>query len=548
MQGFSSTVNAIIENLPVERQTLLFSATQTKSVSSLARLSLQDPEYVAVHAEAETPTPVKLDQAFMECPLPDKMDILWSFVKTHLKCRVIVFLSTCKQVRFVYEAFRRLRPGTPLRALHGKMSQYKRMGVYTQFCDSKAGVLFATDIAARGLDFPAVDWVVQADCPEDVATYIHRVGRTARYTSAGRSLLLLLPSERDAMLEHLREGKIELKSLKHNPSKVQPVTPALQALLSKDSELKEIAQRALVSYVRSVFLQPNKKIFDVAKLPIEEFALSFGMTTIPKLRFLQRDTKAKLQKPALHSVKTPVEVETSMDRERSVSQKDNTADLKTEEKDIDDDFLVVKRKNILEGEVDEEGEGHHSLNIDSLPSNPKKRPKKLKINVKTAKGSGTRVVFDDDGKTVDPLSLVTVGDSSADGVVEHESVEERIAAARLIMAKRDEEDKANIRLLRKLKRDERRAKRLARERGDQMDAVAVLAGAGEGGDGDSDDGDVLDTGAYGSGEGEIAHKGMATLPESLLVPGNKTIARHLPTSLDEQEALALHLLRGGVGN
>jgi ATP-dependent RNA helicase DDX10/DBP4 len=508
---------------------------------------------VAVHAEAETPTPVKLDQAFMECPLPDKMDILWSFVKTHLKCRVIVFLSTCKQVRFVYEAFRRLRPGTPLRALHGKMSQYKRMGVYTQFCDSKAGVLFATDIAARGLDFPAVDWVVQADCPEDVATYIHRVGRTARYTSAGRSLLLLLPSERDAMLEHLREGKIELKSLKHNPSKVQPVTPALQALLSKDSELKEIAQRALVSYVRSVFLQPNKNIFDVSKLPIEEFALSFGMTTIPKLRFLQRDGRAKLQKQASHSVQPPVEVDNVEHRDLSVLQKDNR-ELETGEEEIDDegdDFLVVKRKNILEeGDAGEEEAGQQLLNMDALLSNPKKRPKKLKINVKSAKGSGTRVVFDDDGKTVDPLSLVTVEDSSADGVVEHESVEERIAAARLIMAKRDEEDKANIRLLRKLKRDERRAKRLARERGDQMDAVAVLAGAGEEGDDDynggSDDGDALDTGAYGSGEGEIAHKGMATLLGSG-VPGN-AISRHLPTSLDEQEALALHLLRGGVGN
>jgi len=56
-------------------------------------------------------------------------------------------------------------------------------------------VLFATDIAARGLDFPTVDWVVQADCPEDVQTYIHRVGRTARFTHSGKAFLLLLPSE-----------------------------------------------------------------------------------------------------------------------------------------------------------------------------------------------------------------------------------------------------------------------------------------------------------------------------------------------------------------
>lgn len=81
----------------------------------------------------------------------------------------------------MFEAFRKLRPGVPLRALHGNMKQMKRMGVFYEFCEAKAMVLFATDIAARGLDFPTVDWVLQADCPEDVATYIHRAGRTARY-------------------------------------------------------------------------------------------------------------------------------------------------------------------------------------------------------------------------------------------------------------------------------------------------------------------------------------------------------------------------------
>jgi ATP-dependent RNA helicase DDX10/DBP4 len=85
-------------------------------------------------------------------------------------------------VRFVYESFRKLRPGTPLRCLHGGMKQGKRLGVFEAFNAPSGGggggVLFATDIAARGLDFPDVDWVVQADCPEDVAAYIHRCAPT----------------------------------------------------------------------------------------------------------------------------------------------------------------------------------------------------------------------------------------------------------------------------------------------------------------------------------------------------------------------------------
>lgn len=84
-QGFSAALNAIVDNLPAQRQTLLFSATQTKSVKDLARLSLRSPEYLAVHAEAEVPTPIKLQQAYIVCPLQDKTDILWSFIRSHLK-------------------------------------------------------------------------------------------------------------------------------------------------------------------------------------------------------------------------------------------------------------------------------------------------------------------------------------------------------------------------------------------------------------------------------------------------------------------------------
>lgn len=75
------------------------------------------------------------------------------------------------------------------------MEQNKRTAIYFQFVEKKNAVLFSTDISARGIDFPAVDWVIQVDCPEDVATYIHRVGRTARYKSKGNALLFLLTSE-----------------------------------------------------------------------------------------------------------------------------------------------------------------------------------------------------------------------------------------------------------------------------------------------------------------------------------------------------------------
>lgn len=97
--GFEKTMNSIIENLPPDHQTLLFSATQTKSVKDLARLSLKNPMYVSVHEHAKHATPEGLRQSYMVCDLHEKMAMLWSFIKHHKRSKVLIFLSSCKQVR-----------------------------------------------------------------------------------------------------------------------------------------------------------------------------------------------------------------------------------------------------------------------------------------------------------------------------------------------------------------------------------------------------------------------------------------------------------------
>ena len=125
--GFKTAMNAIVENLPVERQTLLYSATQTKSVQDLARLSLKDLSYISTCESSATVTPQRLTQSYIVCDLPEKLNILYSFIHNHTKYNIIVFFSSCKQVEFTYEAFCRLRPGVPLMALYGKQKQLRRV-------------------------------------------------------------------------------------------------------------------------------------------------------------------------------------------------------------------------------------------------------------------------------------------------------------------------------------------------------------------------------------------------------------------------------------
>ncbi len=97
--GFAKSLNAIVSHLPKSRQTLLFSATQTDSVRDLVRLSLQDPVTISVREEAhDSFTPKNLSQHYLVCTLDKKLDLLFSFIRTHLRVKVLVFFSSCKQV------------------------------------------------------------------------------------------------------------------------------------------------------------------------------------------------------------------------------------------------------------------------------------------------------------------------------------------------------------------------------------------------------------------------------------------------------------------
>uniref|UniRef100_A0A8C2RJ80 ATP-dependent RNA helicase n=1 Tax=Capra hircus TaxID=9925 RepID=A0A8C2RJ80_CAPHI len=267
--GFADTMNAIIENLPKKRQTLLFSATQTKSVKDLARLSLKNPEYVWVHEKAKYSTPATLEQNYIVCELQQKISVLYSFLRSHLKKKSIVFFSSCKEVQYLYRVFCRLRPGVSLLALHGRQQQMRRMEVYNEFVRKRAAVLFATDIAARGLDFVFL----------------------FRYKEDGEALLILLPSEEKGMVQQLLQKKVPVKEIKINPEKLIDVQKKLESFLAQDQDLKERAQRCFVSYIRSVYLMKDKEIFDVSKLPIPDYALSLGLAVAPRIRFLQRMQK-----------------------------------------------------------------------------------------------------------------------------------------------------------------------------------------------------------------------------------------------------------------
>lgn len=496
--GFQRDVDAIVEHLPKERQTMLFSATQTKKVSDLARLSLKDPEYVAVHEAATSATPTTLQQFYVLTHLPEKLDTLFSFIRANLKAKIIVFLSSGKQVRFVYESFRHLQPGIPLLHLHGRQKQSARLDITSKFSASKNSCIFATDVVARGLDFPAVDWVIQLDCPEDADTYIHRVGRTARYERAGKAVLFLDPSEEEGMLKRLEHKKVPIQRTKPREKKQQSIKNQLQNMCFQDPELKYLGQKAFVSYTRSVFVQKDKDIFKIKELDLEGYAASMGLPGAPKIKFQKGDDAKKLKnapRAALSSdddsdvedgAKKPKkeEVRTKYDRmferrnqdvlsghySKMIADDDaEKADDGQDDAEEDNDFLSVKRVVPVDESSDEEeavaapgpaakvipGIGKEPLVIDS-----KRREKLLKSKKKLLKlkEKGTKMVFDEDGVAHQMYELEDEDDFRQRGPAEAQRakfLEEEAARVR----EADLDDKQ----LAKQKKREKREKRKARE-------------------------------------------------------------------------------------
>jgi ATP-dependent RNA helicase DDX10/DBP4 len=518
--GFQSAVDALVDHLPKTRQTLLFSATQSKRVSDLARLSLKDPEYVSAHEAAESSTPTNLQQSYIVTPLSEKLDTLWGFLRTNLKSKIIVFLSSGKQVRFVFESFKRMQPGISLLHLHGRQKQVARMEITSRFASAKYACLFATDVVARGVDFPAVDWVVQADCPEDADTYIHRVGRTARYESKGRAVLFLEPSEEAGFLKRLEQKKVPIQKVNVRETKKKSIKNELQSYCFQSADLKYLGQKAFISYTRSVHLQKDKEVFKFSELDLDGFAESLGLAGTPQIKFQKGEDIKRLKNASRAAISSGSDTDSDGEGGKRKKEQVRTKYEKMAERqnqdvlsshyrkllgddaepasdDDDADFLSVKR--VLDGDaaLDNAAAGGDNNNT-STSTEPKviklgkselvidsnRREKLLKSKKKLLKymDKGSKLVFDDDGNAHPIYELQDEDDFAQQGPAA--ALRQQFVAAETEKVKEaDVADKQHA----KDRRREKRERAKARERGEEVERESGALPQLGGSDGEEDE-------------------------------------------------------------
>ncbi|GAB6024345.1 hypothetical protein CHUAL_009514 [Chamberlinius hualienensis] len=332
--GYEKDVATIVEEINKQRGncddqllTVLLSATLTTGVQKLAGLSMRKPVTVDVSSDERglkqlIVTPSNLKHHFIIVPAKLKLVTLFTFILW--KCRadehkMLVFLPTqdlvdyfTKLCSYVNKVRNPHDTGDAIHItqLHGNMSQQTRNEVFKNMRNANCGVLLCTDVCARGLDLPKVDWIVQLNGPASVAEYVHRVGRTARIGSSGDALLFLLPSEVQ-YVNLLETYKIKMNQMtldevlealpninqQLNGKKLVGVEEAATELqldcerhVESDPVMRELGVRAFQSAVRAYATYPNhiRHVFDFKLLHLGHVAKGLAIRQTPSELGLKR--------------------------------------------------------------------------------------------------------------------------------------------------------------------------------------------------------------------------------------------------------------------
>ncbi|BAS98087.1 putative DEAD-box ATP-dependent RNA helicase 51 [Oryza sativa Japonica Group] len=303
-QNFEEQMKQIFKLLPRQgRQTVLFSATQTEKVEDFAKLTFGSKEerqrtlvYVGVDDHESKATVEGLKQGYCVIPSERRFLVLYAFLKKALseKTKVMVFFSSCNSVKFHAQLLNFIQ--IECYDIHGQLKQHQRTSTFFKFHKAEHGILLCTNVAARGLDIPDVDYIVQYDPPDETKDYIHRVGRTARGDNGkGSAILFLLPKELQLLI-HLKAANISVSEYVFRQELVPKLQPYLEKIVGGNYILNRSAKEAYKSYLLAYKSHSMKDIFAIHQLDLTSVAASFCFSEPPKVNLDLESSASKHRK------------------------------------------------------------------------------------------------------------------------------------------------------------------------------------------------------------------------------------------------------------
>lgn len=308
--GFKDDLQKILSRLPKQRRTGLFSASVSEAVDQLIRVGLRNPVRIAVKVKARAApsrtgeegkiedkrTPASLQLSYLVLPashkLPAVKKILSSLQPQPQK--TIFYLATCYSVDYFQHVLPEVLKGYTIVPLHGKHPDKVRRRNFTKFVDSiTPSILLTTDVAARGLDIPSVDLVLQLDSPSDPKTFIHRCGRAGRAGRKGLAVTFLTPGREEDYIEFLRVRQTPISPLTTpgisiSPEEAEAVSNKIRKVVKTDRAFFDKAQRGFVSWVRAYSKHTASSIFRVEDLDWTELGNAWGLLKLPSMPELKK--------------------------------------------------------------------------------------------------------------------------------------------------------------------------------------------------------------------------------------------------------------------
>jgi len=396
--GFIEAVTQIVHFCPRKRQTLLFSATMTASVEQLAGLSLRNP--VRVETDPLYDMAMRLVQEFVRIK-PNREDdreaMLFALCTRTFKSKVIIFFQKKSHAHRAGILFGL----SHLRAceLHGNMSQRQRLESLEKFRDGETDFLLCTDVASRGLDIKGIETVINYEMPQDLSTYVHRVGRTARAGRGGRAITLTSEKRRKLTKEVLKRSQQNVKARTIPDSVVQALKDRIadyqeevedvlrQERVEKELRIAEIvAERAskLIKNRNKPQTEPKRIWYqsEKEKRLIRIAAKEIMAQTERKAQDQTPEGRKVARKRALEEVMAAGEAKKTKKNEKDVEKRASTKKIKEAKRraQIEEDFKRARAEAL---EAKAAGKTFDETLLKRKSPFPSER--ELKISVKRAK-------------------------------------------------------------------------------------------------------------------------------------------------------------------
>ncbi len=267
--GFIEDVEWILTQATGERQTALFSATMPPEIRRVAERHLKDP--VSVRTEHRTMTLPAIEQRYLNVHGPQKLEALTRLLETEPAESVLVFTRTKTGAAEVTEKL--IARGWAAEALHGDMGQAQRETVLRRLRAGQVEIVVATDVAARGLDVERITHVINYDVPNDVESYVHRIGRTGRAGRTGVAVLFITPRERRMLSDIERFTKQPIQPMR---MPTQADVAARRIAMFKESIKKTVAEGDLDLYLALVEELAEEEGLDMAEIAAAASRLARG--------------------------------------------------------------------------------------------------------------------------------------------------------------------------------------------------------------------------------------------------------------------------------